>query len=161
MNITHIIASIRNKIGNSTRLGFLTAAVVLVAAVTQTVFPLGQVFAIPVSGPVTSPVTTVIQPPNIFTDGRCNQSAEQAATVYPDGKGGFYFYAVNSGVGYWAIHVTKAQLGAYPDKGVTYLIAQEKGVQLYRLAGGHLEIRRIKPDGTVYIFDFDPTNCTA
>jgi len=30
-------------------------------------------------------------PPPAFTDGRCNQEADQSVAVYPDGKGGYNF----------------------------------------------------------------------
>jgi hypothetical protein len=87
-----------------------------------------------------------------FNDGRCNQEADQALAVYSDDEGGYNFYAVNVGVGYFAMHITKQQLDANPDKGKDYLIAQSEGVQLFRLAGGVLQANRLKPDGKAYVY---------
>ena len=87
-----------------------------------------------------------------FTDGRCNQQADQTFAVYPDNKGGYNFYAVNAGVGSFAMHITKQQLNDNPDKGVNYLIAESNGVQLYRLAGGGLQVNRAHLDHKLYTF---------
>src|SRR5205085_1535121 len=49
-----------------------------------------------------------------FTDGRCNQEPWQAFAVYPDDKGGYFFYALYNGAGYYAMHVTEQQLDDHP-----------------------------------------------
>ena len=85
-----------------------------------------------------------------FTDGRCNLDAGQPVAVYPDGKGGYNFYAINLSTGYFAMHITAADLAANPDKGTNYLIRQNLGVRLYRLAGGGLQVMRVTPSGTDY-----------
>jgi hypothetical protein len=105
------------------------------------------------------PSTAASLPLLSFTDGRCDQAADQPATIYPDNKGGYEFYAVNSGVGYFAMHVTKAQLDAHPKNGTTYLIAESMGVRLYRLADGGLQVNRLKPDGSDYTYNL--ANCGA
>ncbi len=87
-----------------------------------------------------------------FPDGRVNQQPEQSVAVYPSSKGSYVFYAVDKGVGSMALQVTKAQLDANPDKGYNYLITENMGVRLYRLAGGMLQVRRYKPDGKEYIY---------
>ncbi len=87
-----------------------------------------------------------------FTDGRCNQEPDQPVAVYPDGLGGYYFFAVNVGVGYYPWHVTEQQLDDNPARSANYLIGQSHGVRLYRLSDGGLQVNRIKPDGTDYKF---------
>jgi hypothetical protein len=87
-----------------------------------------------------------------FTDGRCNQEPWQSLAVYPDGSGGYNFYALYKSVGHFAMHITKAQLDANPGKGVNYLIASELGVSLYRMADGGLMAARGTEDGKVYTF---------
>jgi hypothetical protein len=87
-----------------------------------------------------------------FNDGRCNEEPWQSLTVYPDGKGGYNFYALYKSVGHFAMHITKQQLDANPDKGTNYLIASELGVSLYRMAGGDLMASRGTEDGKVYNF---------
>jgi hypothetical protein len=89
----------------------------------------------------------------VFTDGRCNFEADQPVAVYPDGKGGYNFFAINGSTGYFAMSVSKETLDKNPDKGKNYLIAQAKGVRLYRLAGGGLQVNRIKTDKTDYQFN--------
>ncbi len=88
-----------------------------------------------------------------FTDGRCNQEPWQAFAAYPDNKGGYIFYAINDGIGYYAMHVTYAQLKANPDNGANHIIFQNLGVQLYRLAGGVLQANRIGKNGKLYSFN--------
>ncbi|HLY25475.1 MAG TPA: hypothetical protein VKQ72_03985 [Aggregatilineales bacterium] len=88
-----------------------------------------------------------------FTDGRCNQEPWQSFAVYPDGKGGYYFYAIYQGVGYYAMHVTEKMLDENPDTGVNHVIAQADGVQLWRLAGGALQATRIGLDNKLYSFN--------
>jgi hypothetical protein len=95
----------------------------------------------------------------LFTDGRCNPDPEASVVFYSDGKGGYNFYAIYQSVGYFTMHITKAQLDAKPDKGENYLIIQKKGIQLYRLAGGLLQVNRIKPDGKYYTFIWE--RCTT
>ncbi len=53
------------------------------------------------------------------------------------------------------MHVTKAQLDANPDTGVTHLIAEKIGVRLYRLAGGGLQVNRINASGNDYAFNLN------
>jgi hypothetical protein len=88
-----------------------------------------------------------------FMDGRCNQEAWQSFAVYPDNKGGFVFYAIYKGVGYYAMHVTEKDLDNNPDTGVNHIIAQAVGVQLWRLVGGALQATRIGMDGKPYSFN--------
>ncbi len=88
-----------------------------------------------------------------FTDGRCNQEPYQSVAVYPDGKGGYNFYALFNGVGYFAMHVTEQNLDDNPDTGVTHKIAEAKGVQLFRLAGGGLQVNRMGKDNKMYSFN--------
>lgn len=92
-----------------------------------------------------------------FTDGRCNLEADQSVAVYPDGSGGYNFYAIYNSVGYFALRLTKADLDSHPDKGENYLITQAKGAQVYRLAGGKLLVKRLKHDGKIYEFTW--TSC--
>ena len=87
-----------------------------------------------------------------FTDGRCNQEPYQSVAVYPDNKGGYNFYALFNGVGYFAIHVTEQNLDDSPDTGVTHKIAEAKGVQLFRLAGGGLQVNRMGKDNKMYSY---------
>ncbi len=87
-----------------------------------------------------------------FTDGRLNQQPEQAVAVYPTDKGGYDLYVIKQGIGSLALHITKDQLTANPDKGHNYLIAENMGVQLYRLAGGMLQVQSNKPDGKMYVY---------
>ena len=87
-----------------------------------------------------------------FTDGRCNQNAAQTVAVYPDKKGGYLFYAVHNGVGDFALHVTEQQLDDNPAKSSNYLIAQNLGVQLYRLVDGSLQVNRMGRDHKVYSY---------
>jgi hypothetical protein len=87
-----------------------------------------------------------------FNDGRCNQEPWQSLTVYPDGKGGYNFYALYKSVGHFAMHITKQQLDTNPDKGTNFLIASNLGVSLYRMAGGDLMAARGTEDGKVYNF---------
>src|SRR5258708_27091668 len=87
-----------------------------------------------------------------FTDGRCNQEADQTVAVYPDSVGGYFFFAVNVGIGYSPWHVTEQQLDDTPARSANYLIGQSHGVRLYRLSDGGLQVNRIKPDGTDYKF---------
>ena len=88
-----------------------------------------------------------------FTDGRCNQEPYQSVAVYPDNKGGYNFYALFNGVGYFAMHVTEQNLDDNPDTGVTHKIAEAKGVQLFRLAGGGLQVNRMGKDNKMYSFN--------
>ena len=88
-----------------------------------------------------------------FNDGRCNQEPYQSVAVYPDGKGGYNFYALFNGVGYFAMHVTEQNLDDNPDTGVTHKIAEAKGVQLFRLAGGGLQVNRMGKDNKMYSFN--------
>ncbi len=90
-----------------------------------------------------------------FTDGRCNQEPWQSVAVYPDNKGGYNFYAIYQGVGALALNVTRQQLDANPDKGVNYLLAQNMGVQLFRLAGGLLQVHRLDASGKDYSYNLD------
>jgi hypothetical protein len=87
-----------------------------------------------------------------FNDGRCNQEPWQSFAVYPDGKGGYVFYAIYQGVGYYAMHVTEKDLDNNPDTGVNHIIAQSVGVQLWRLAGGALQATRAGMDSKLYSF---------
>src|SRR5579859_2294061 len=91
-----------------------------------------------------------------FNDGRCNQAPDAPVVVYPDGKGGYYFYTVDKGVGYFAMYLTKAQLDANPANGSNTMIADSLGARLYRLVGGQLQVDRYKPDGKDYAFIFPP-----
>jgi hypothetical protein len=88
-----------------------------------------------------------------FNDGRCNQEPWQSFAVYPDNTGGFVFYAIYQGVGYYAMHVTEKDLDNNPDTDVNHIIAQADGVQLWRLAGGGLQATRIGMDGKPYSFN--------
>ncbi len=88
-----------------------------------------------------------------FKDGRCNQEPWQSFAVYPDGKGGYIFYAIYQGVGYYALHVTEKTLDLNPDTGANHIIAQAQGVQLWRIAGGLLQAHRIGLDGKDYSFN--------
>ena len=88
-----------------------------------------------------------------FTDGRCNQEPYQSVAVYPDNKGGYNFYALFNGVGYFAMHVTEQNLDDNPDTGVTHRIAEAKGAQLFRLAGGGLRVDRMGKDNKMYSFN--------
>jgi|SRR5579859_97062 len=90
-----------------------------------------------------------------FTDGRCNQEPWQSFAVYPDGKGGFIFYAIYQGVGYYGMHVTKAFLDKNPDTGFNHIIAQSQGIHLWRLAGGLLQAHRIGMNNKDYWFNLD------
>ncbi len=87
-----------------------------------------------------------------FTDGRCNQEPWQSVAVYPDNKGGYNFYALFNGVGYFAMHVTEQNLDDVPDTGITHKIAEAKGAQLFRLAGGGLRVDRMGKDNKMYSF---------
>src|SRR5260221_13794171 len=88
-----------------------------------------------------------------FPDGRCNQEAWQSFAVYPDYKGGYVFYALYQGVGYYAMHVTEKMLDQNPDTGVNHVIAESEGVQLWRLQGGLLQAHRIGMDDKDYSFN--------
>ena len=88
-----------------------------------------------------------------FTDGRCNQEPYQSVAVYPDNKGGYNFYALYNGVGYFAMHVTEQNLDDNADTGVTHKIAEAKGVQLFRLAGGGLQVNRMGKDNKMYSYN--------
>src|SRR5579859_397285 len=90
-----------------------------------------------------------------FDDGRCNQEPWQSFAVYADTKGGFIFYALYNSVGYYAMHVTKAQLDANPDTGFNHIIAESLGVQLWRLQGGLLQAHRMGMDGKDYYFNLN------
>lgn len=87
-----------------------------------------------------------------FNDGRCNQEPWQAFAVYPDNKGGYIFYAIYHGVGYYAMHVTEQNLDDNPDTGTNHIIAQDQGIQLWRLAGGGLQASRVGLDDKLYNF---------
>ncbi len=87
-----------------------------------------------------------------FTDGRCNQEPYQSVAVYPDNKGGYNFYALYNGVGYFAMHVTEQNLDDNANTGVTHKIAEAKGVQLFRLAGGGLQVNRMGADNKMYSY---------
>src|SRR5579859_2356263 len=87
-----------------------------------------------------------------FTDGRCNQEPWQSFAVYPDNKGGYIFYSLHNSIGYYAMHVTEKDLDNNPDDGINHIIAQSDGVQLWRLAGGLLQVHRIGMDGKDYSF---------
>src|SRR5258708_1611311 len=75
-----------------------------------------------------------------FTDGRCNQEPYQSVAVYPDNKGGYNFYALFNGVGYFAMHVTEQNLDDQPDNRVTHKIAEGKSGQLFPLASRRLHV---------------------
>jgi hypothetical protein len=64
-------------------------------------------------------------------------------------------------VGYYAMHVTKADLAANPDTGVNHIIAQAQGVQLWRLQGGLLQAHRIGKDGKDYYYNLDGCGATT
>jgi|SRR5579859_287076 len=97
--------------------------------------------------------TSTSSSPLNFIDGRCNQEPWQSFAVYPDNKGGYFFYVIYGGVGYYAMHVTEQQQDDNPDKGFTYVVAQSKGVILYRLAGGILQAHRIGMNNKDYSFN--------
>src|SRR5260221_2991050 len=97
--------------------------------------------------------STVCGPTLNFTDGRCNQEPYQSVAVYPDDKGGYNFYALYNGVGYFAMHVTEQNLDDNADTGVTHKIAEAKGVQLFRLAGGGLQVNRMGKDNKMYSYN--------
>jgi hypothetical protein len=88
-----------------------------------------------------------------FTDGRCNQEPWQSFAVYPDGKGGVIIRAINNGIGYPGVSVSKGQFKNNPDTGVNHLIAQGNGVQVYRLAGGVIQVHRIGMGGKDYLYN--------
>ena len=50
------------------------------------------------------------------------------------------------------MHVTEQNLDDNPDTGVNHVIAQSKGVQLYRLAGGGLQVDRLMANGHDYMY---------
>jgi len=114
------------------------------------------VFSLPALACTKIPAPVPQLMPN-FTDGRCNQEPWQSFAVYPDDKGGFVFYALYNGMGYYAMHVTEKDLDNNPDTGVNHIIAQSKGVQLWRLKGGLLQVHRIGMDNKDYSFNLD--NC--
>ncbi|HLY27922.1 MAG TPA: hypothetical protein VKQ72_16365 [Aggregatilineales bacterium] len=72
--------------------------------------------------------------------------------MYPDNKGGYIFYAIYHGVGYYAMHVTEQNLDDNPDTGTNHIIAQDQGIQLWRLAGGGLQASRVGLDDKLYNF---------
>jgi len=88
-----------------------------------------------------------------FPDGRCNQQADQTVAVYPDWKGGYQFYAIEQGVGYFAFRVSEQQLDDNPTKSANYFIAHNLNVWLYRLADGSLLATGLKPDGKLYSYN--------
>ena len=106
----------------------------------------------PGAGPGTATISNGLGGVN-FTDGRCNQEPWQSVAVYPDNTGGYNFYALYNGVGYFAMHVTEQNLDDNPDTGVTHRIAEAKGAQLIRLAGGGLRVDRMGKDNKMYSFN--------
>jgi len=95
--------------------------------------------------------------PAAFVDGRCNQEADQSVAIYPDGYGGYDFYAVNTGVGFFAFNLSTNQLAANPAGTAAFLITQNLTVPVYRLTDGSLQTQRAKPDGKTYVFTW--MNC--
>jgi len=96
--------------------------------------------------------------PISFKDGRCNQDSDQSVAIYPDGIGGFFFFAIYKNVGFLPWHVSKATLDKYPARSNGYLMMQKNGIKLYRLPNGEIEAVRLKPDGGNYQFIMG-TNC--
>ncbi len=76
--------------------------------------------------------STICGPTLNFTDGRCNQEPYQ--------------------VGYFAMHVTEQNLDDNADTGVTHKIVEAKGVQLFRLKGGGLQVNRMGANNKMYSF---------
>ncbi len=99
------------------------------------------------AGPVPAP----------FVDGRCNQEADQSVAIYPDGYGGYDFYGVNQGIGYFAFNLSTNQLAANPAGTGAFQITQNLDVPVYRLTDGSLQTQRAKPDGKMYVFTW--MNC--
>jgi hypothetical protein len=93
-----------------------------------------------------------------FKDGRCNQDVDQSVAIYPDGTGGFFFFAIYKNAGFVPWHVSKATLDKYPARNPGYLMMQKNGIKLYRLPNGEIEAVRLKPDGGNYSFIMG-TNC--
>ncbi len=103
-------------------------------------------YSVTVCGSETKPAVTNDGSPLRFTDGRCNQEADQPVAVFPDSKGGYVFYSLYQGIGYYAFRITEQQLDNSPAQSVSYLIA-------HRLSDGSLVVTSIQRNGKLYQFN--------
>src|SRR5262249_23501471 len=90
--------------------------------------------------------------PVIFTDGRINSHASdaaQTAAIYCESDGGVTIWAVKNSVGTFAYTVTGAQIKVVPAKPAkNTLIKKAFDIALYRLTSGELQVNA--PNG--YLF---------
>jgi hypothetical protein len=90
---------------------------------------------------------------HLFNDGRLDQdSAYQSVALYCDGST-LIAYAMFESKGYLAFKITQAEIDKFPKNPArNILIKVAKGVRLYRLSSGELQINRATEDDGEYSF---------
>jgi hypothetical protein len=93
---------------------------------------------------------------HLFNDGRLDaDGAFQSVALYCDGTT-LIAYAIFESKGYFAFKLTQDEINEYPDyPDHNVLIKQAKGVRLYRLTTGELQVNRDTPDGKQYSIILD------